>query len=104
MGMGERKVTNRYFPPDFNPKEILQTKAPLENFMKIRMMMGMSVQCISCGVFIYKGTKFNMRKENVAGEEYLGIKIHRFYFRCPQCASTITFKTDPKLGSYLIEH
>merc|ERR1711988_329890 len=70
----------------------------------IRMMMGVSVQCLSCGVFIYKGTKFNMRKECIQGEDYLGIKIHRFYFRCPRCASTITFKTDPKYGAYLVEH
>merc|ERR1712188_153572 len=102
--MGERKVTNRYFPPDFDPKKLFRERETSENFMKIRMMMGMSVQCLSCGVFIYKGTKFNMRKEYVKGQDYLGLKIHRFYFRCPQCASTITFKTDPKFGTYIVEH
>eukprot|EP00746_Dinoflagellata_sp_MGD_P150824 gnl/MRDRNA2_/MRDRNA2_82599_c0_seq1.p1 gnl/MRDRNA2_/MRDRNA2_82599_c0~~gnl/MRDRNA2_/MRDRNA2_82599_c0_seq1.p1 ORF type:complete len:165 (-),score=1.55 gnl/MRDRNA2_/MRDRNA2_82599_c0_seq1:253-747(-) len=102
--MGERKVTSRYFPPDFDPKIFSREREKSESFMKIRMMMGISVQCLSCGVFIYKGTKFNMRKEKVKGEDYLGIKIHRFYFRCPQCASTITFKTDPKFGTYLLEH
>merc|ERR1712146_739178 len=68
------------------------------------MMMAMSVQCHSCGIFIYKGTKFNMRKEDVLGENYLGLQIYRFYFRCPQCASEITFKTDPKKSDYVVEH
>lgn len=68
------------------------------------MMMAMSVQCQTCGVFIYKGTKFNMRKEDILGETYLGIQVFRFYFRCPKCAAEITFKTDPKGADYIVEH
>merc|ERR1711904_302224 len=64
----------------------------------------MSVQCRTCGVFINKGTKFNMRKEDVIGEDYLGIDIYRFYFKCPQCSTEITFKTDPKINDYIMEH
>merc|ERR1711879_1105900 len=67
------------------------------------MMMAMSVQCVTCGLFIYKGTKFNMRKEDALGEDYLGIQIYRFHFRCPRCASEITFKTDPQNRDYLVE-
>merc|ERR1719293_165317 len=67
-------------------------------------MMAVNVQCKTCGVFIYKGTKFNMRKENVLGEDYLGIQIYRFYFRCPKCSSEITFKTDPQKSDYIMEH
>merc|ERR1712187_793346 len=70
---------------------------------KVRMMLSMTMQCYSCGIFIYKGTKFNMHKENVLGEDYLGIHIYRFYFRCPQCSSEITFKTDPINSDYIIE-
>merc|ERR1719217_1471055 len=68
------------------------------------MMLAMSVQCLTCGDFIYKGTKFNMRKEDVIGENYLGLQIYRFYFKCPQCCSEITFKTDPQHGDYTVEH
>merc|ERR1712224_1145733 len=46
---------------------------------------------------------FNMRKENIVGEDYLGLQIYRFFLRCPQCASTISFKTDPKNGDYIID-
>merc|ERR1712007_265682 len=45
-----------------------------------------------------------MRKEDVLGEDYLGICIYRFYFRCPQCSSEITFKTDPRNSDYSVEH
>jgi len=102
--MGERKVLNKYFPPDFDPAKLPKGKCEFEENMKVRMMMAMNVQCQTCGVFIYKGTKFNMSKENVIGENYLGIQIYRFYFRCPHCSCEITFKTDPKNSDYEVEH
>jgi len=67
------------------------------------MMMPMSVMCHTCGEFIYKGTKFVMRKENVIGETYLGIQIFRFAWRCPKCSSELSFVTDPKNHDYLAE-
>ncbi|KNC69289.1 hypothetical protein SARC_18202, partial [Sphaeroforma arctica JP610] len=62
------------------------------------------MRCITCGVYIYKATKFNARKETVEGEEYLGIKIFRFYIRCPKCHQEITFKTDPENADYVPEN
>ena len=46
--------------------------------MKVRMMLPMTVRCNVCGTFMYKGTKFNTRMEDVRGENYLGIKIFRW--------------------------
>merc|ERR1712124_93887 len=100
--MGERKVLNKYYPPDFDPTQI--PKPERDNSMKVRNMMPMSVQCQACGGFIYKGTKFNMCKEDVPGEDHIGLQIIRFYFRCPQCDSEITFKTDPKNKDYIEEY
>ena len=71
--------------------------------MSVTMMMPMSVMCHTCGEFIYKGTKFVMRKENVIGETYLGIQIFRFAWRCPKCSSELSFVTDPKNHDYLAE-
>lgn len=95
--MGERKVLNKYFPPDFDPTQLPKRKRPKTNDMKVRMMLPMSVRCKTCGTFMYKGTKFNTRKEDVLGETYLGIQIYRFYYRCTCCAAEFTMKTDPQV-------
>lgn len=58
----------------------------------------------TCAEYIYKGKKFNARKETVEGETYFGVKIFRFYIKCTRCSSEITFKTDPKNTDYSVEH
>jgi len=73
--MSERKVLNKYYPPEFDP----------------------------CGEYIYKGKKFNSRKENVDDEDYLGLRIFRFYIRCPRCVAEIAFKTDLENTDYTCE-
>ena len=50
-------------------------KRPDHNMMKVRMMLPMSIRCSTCGTYMYKGTKFNTRKEDVEGENYLGIQV-----------------------------
>lgn len=60
------------------------------------------MKCTSCGEYIYKGRKFNARKETT-DEKYLNISIIRFYIRCTRCSSEITFKTDPKNTDYTCE-
>ena len=76
---------------------------------------------MSCGEYIYKGRKFNSRKETT-DEKYLNIPIYRFYIRCTRCSgqlsspdasscenhanqnlAEITFKTDPKGMDYTCE-
>jgi len=105
--MGERKVLNKYFPPDFDPAKIPRTKkADINPNFVVRMMLPMTVRCNTCGEYMYKGKKFNSRKENVDGPEgeYLGIPIFRFYFKCSSCSAEFTIKTDPKNMDYAIEH
>lgn len=100
--MGERKVLNKYYPPDFDPALLPRNKKPKDKQIVVRVMLPFSMQCQACGEYIYRGKKFNARKE-WSGEDYLGIKIWRFYLRCTSCMQEITFKTDPKNADYVCE-
>ncbi|KIJ27827.1 hypothetical protein M422DRAFT_115531, partial [Sphaerobolus stellatus SS14] len=102
--MSERKVLNKYYPPDFDPSKIPRRRGPKNSQQVVRLMAPFSMRCTTCGEYIYKGKKFNARKETVEGEDYYGIKIFRFYIKCTLCSSEITFKTDPKNTDYLAEH
>ncbi|PWA80390.1 hypothetical protein CTI12_AA197430 [Artemisia annua] len=102
--MAERKVLNKYYPPDFDPAKIPKRRKPKNQQMKVRNMLPMDIQCKKCGDFIGKGTKFNMRKEDVIGETYLDeIQKYRFYFKCKKCSAEITMKTDPQNSDYTVE-
>ena len=104
--MSERKVLSKYYPPDFDPSKITRTPKHLKpttpKLMTVRLMAPFSMKCTSCGEFIYKGRKFNARKETCE-EKYLNMAIYRFYIRCTRCSSEITFKTDPKNMDYTCE-
>ena len=57
----------------------------------------------TCGNFFHIETNFNMRKETVLDQDYLGIKIFRFYFKCSRCHAEIAMRTDPKQHDYVCE-
>lgn len=104
--MSERKVLTKYYPPDFDPSAISRTPKHLRptvpKLLTVRLMAPFSLRCTNCGEYIYKGRKFNARKETT-DEKYLNIAIYRFYIRCTRCSSEITFKTDPKNMDYVCE-
>lgn len=104
--MSERKVLTKYYPPEFDPSKIARTPKSLRptgpKTIPVRLMAPYSMKCTTCGEYIYKGRKFNARKETT-DEKYLTITIYRFYIRCTRCSSEITFKTDPKNMDYTSE-
>lgn len=102
--MSERKVLNKYYPPDFDPSKIPKLKLPKDRQYVVRLMAPFNMRCKTCGEYIYKGKKFNARKETVQNEVYLGLPIFRFYIKCTRCLAEITFKTDPENTDYAIEH
>jgi len=103
--MSERKVLTKYYPPDFDPSKIVRQRGPKQAGPKVqtvRLMAPFPMKCTACGEYIYKGRKFNARKETT-DEKYFSIAIYRFYIRCTRCSGEITFKTDPKNMDYTCE-
>jgi hypothetical protein len=103
--MSERKVLTKYYPPDFDPSKIERRRGPKQvgpKVQTVRLMAPFPMRCTACGEYIYKGRKFNARKETTE-EKYYAISIFRFYIRCTRCSAEITFKTDPKNMDYTCE-
>lgn len=69
------------------------------------MMLPFSMQCTTCHTFLYRGRKYNSRKEAMGGPDgkYLSITRWRFYIKCNHCSRPITFLTDPKNADYEME-
>ncbi|KAJ4140810.1 Pre-mRNA-splicing factor cwf16 [Fusarium equiseti] len=104
--MSERKVLQKYYPPDFDPSALTRrskTKdAGQSKSIAVRVMAPFSMRCSSCGTFIYKGRKFNSRKETRPEERYLNLQLVRLTFRCTGCPAPITLRTDPKNNDYIV--
>ncbi|KAK7885226.1 Pre-mRNA-splicing factor cwf16 [Exophiala xenobiotica] len=87
--MSERKVLTKYYPPEFDPSKIARTPKHLRptgpKTIAVRLMAPFSMKCTTCGEYIYKGRKFNARKETTDEN------------------SEITFMTDPKNMDYTCE-
>jgi hypothetical protein len=106
--MGERKVLNKYIPADFDPALVPRgTKlSKKDGTVPVRMMLPFSVQCDTCMTFLYRGRKFNSKKEPMGGADdgrYLGIQRWRFIIKCTHCSRPVTFLTDPKNADYEME-
>lgn len=105
--MGERKVINKYIPADFDPALVPRgTKlSKKDGTVPVRMMLPFSIQCSTCHTFMYRGRKFNSKKEAMGGPDgrYLGIQRWRFYIKCTHCSRTVSFLTDPKNADYEME-
>jgi hypothetical protein len=102
--MAERKVIQKYFPPDFDPNLVPRTKKKKRTSKEIRFMLPITVRCTACGEFMYMGKKFNARKEDCPGDDYLGIKRFRLVFRCCVCPNIIALKTDPQHCDYEVDY
>jgi len=102
--MTERKVLNKYFPPEYDPSKIpRKPKAYRSRSFSLRTMAPFNMRCNTCSGYIYKAKKFNSRMETAEGETYLGLRVYRFYIKCPTCCAEIVYKTDIENQDYVIE-
>lgn len=98
--MSERKSINKYYPPDYDPKnEPKKKRKKTGSAPNVRLMLPFSIKCLHCDEYMAHRRKFNARKETT-GEDYVGIKIIKFTFRCSRCYSQLSFKTDPRNGDF----
>ncbi|EFX01505.1 mRNA splicing protein yju2 [Grosmannia clavigera kw1407] len=104
--MSERKVLTKYYPADFDPSVLERRSRKPKNagpaVQVVRLMAPMSMRCTRCGEYIYKGRKFNARKETPEDLKYLGVQMYRFYIRCTRCSAEIIFRSDPKNQDYAV--
>ncbi|KAF4842159.1 Pre-mRNA-splicing factor cwf16 [Colletotrichum siamense] len=105
--MSERKVVSKYYPPTFDPSQLLPVrhrgKAAAPEGQQVRWAAPFSMQCTLCGEYIGKGRKFNARKLTL-DENYLdAIQIYRLFIRCTRCSREITLRTVPQASDYVCE-
>lgn len=109
--MSERKVINKYYPPDFNPLQAERDLKKANKLLKkrnngvvtVRLMTPFSIRCLKCDEYIPQSKKFNGKKE-VLNEKYLDtFKMYRLQIRCPRCSNSIAFRTDPQSSDYVME-
>lgn len=110
--MGERKGTNHYYPPDYDPRKgglnkFLGTHALRERARKIHMgiliirfEMPFNIWCNGCGNHIGMGVRYNAEKKKVG--EYITTPIWSFRMKCHLCTNYIEIKTEPKTSEYII--
>ncbi|KAK9873479.1 hypothetical protein WA026_022712 [Henosepilachna vigintioctopunctata] len=110
--MGERKGTNKYYPPDYNPKagglnKFLGTHALRERARKIhqgiiiiRFEMPYNIWCEGCNNHIGMGVRYNAEKTKAG--MYYTTPVYQFKMKCHLCDNHFVIKTDPANLDYLI--
>ncbi|KAM7542813.1 hypothetical protein Aperf_G00000006663 [Anoplocephala perfoliata] len=110
--MGERKGTNKYYPPDFDPAKHRSLNAyhgvhalrergrkADKGIIIIRFEMPYNAWCLSCKQPIGMGVRYNAEKKKVG--MYHSTPIFQFSMNCAMCAGKIVMQTDPQNFDYV---
>ncbi|XP_051630608.1 probable splicing factor YJU2B isoform X2 [Manacus candei] len=111
--MGERKGTNKYYPPDFDPAKHgslnkyhhshpLRERARKlsQGILVIRFEMPFNIWCDGCKNHIGMGVRYNAEKKKVGN--YYTTPVYRFRMKCHLCVNHIELQTDPASCDYVI--
>merc|ERR1712137_558606 len=108
--MAERKATNKYYPPEWEPKNGSINKYrgqhPLrerarklsQGILIVRFEMPYNVWCLSCDAHIGKGVRYNAEKKQIG--KYFSTKIWSFRMKCHLCSAWMEVQTDPENRDY----
>ncbi|CAG9773110.1 unnamed protein product [Ceutorhynchus assimilis] len=110
--MGERKGTNKYYPPDYDPKfgglnKFQGTHALRERARKldkgiiiIRFEMPYNIWCDECKNHIGMGVRYNAEKTKVG--MYYTTPVYEFKMKCHLCDNHFVIRADPANLDYII--
>ncbi|CAG0917532.1 unnamed protein product [Notodromas monacha] len=110
--MGERKGTNKWYPPDWHPDmggldkyygtHPLRERAKKigQGIIVIRFEMPYNIWCGGCGNHIGMGVRYNAEKKKVGN--YYSTTIWQFRMKCHLCDNYFEIKTDPANLDYEI--
>ncbi len=99
--MVERKVFSKHLPSGVNPRKVPRIALAVKKHKKVRLCAPFTMQCLKCHEYVYKGKKFNARKEHTH-QFFMTIEKFRFYIKCTLCSSEILFETDPEHADYKV--
>lgn len=95
---------NRYFPPDYDPKD-KKHKGNLNRLAGksaqkpvVRFEMPFNIWCLNCNSHIAQGVRFNAEKKKTGN--YFSSPIFSFTMKCHLCSGTIIIATNPKETCY----
>ncbi|KRX19590.1 Coiled-coil domain-containing protein -like protein [Trichinella nelsoni] len=109
---GERKGTNKYYPPDYDPRKgglnkwqgvhALRERARKLHMgiLIIRFEMPFNVWCEGCENHIGMGVRYNAEKTKVGN--FYSTPIFQFRMKCHLCDNYFEIRTDPKNFDYEI--
>lgn len=110
--MAERKATNKYYPPDWDPSKgsvnrhkkshPLRARARKidEGILVVRFEMPFNIWCQGCNNHIGMGVRFNAEKSKVGA--YYSTPIYKFRMKCHLCDNFFEIQTDPGKLDYSI--
>ncbi|KAF9324942.1 hypothetical protein BGZ91_002656 [Linnemannia elongata] len=110
--MADRKATNKYYPPDWDPSKGSINKHvgqhPLrdrarkldQGILIVRFELPYSIWCNGCNKSAATGVRYNAEKKTIG--KYYSTPILSFRMKCHHCSSWFEIQTDPKNTAYKV--
>lgn len=110
--MAERKATNKYYPPEWDPTKgsinTFRGSHPLrerarkldQGILIIRFELPFNVWCNGCENHLGMGVRYNAEKSKIG--MYYTTPVYQFRMKCHLCDNHFIIKTDPASLDYIV--